>query len=165
MSLANRLPRLSDMLTTGGIDVVRARTIERYTLHLSDIAAQAVLDQIADDAPGWTVGQIRAQIQKLCIVVDPDEAVTRYEQAITDRRIVSESNDTGTVNLLGLDLAPDRVVEVTDRINTIAKNLRVDGESRTMDQLRADIYLDLLTGNDHTTTRRGVVDIRVDLTT
>jgi len=165
LNLTKRLPRLADMLSTGVIDVARARTIERYTLHLSDIAAQAVLDRIADDAPLWTVGQLRARIQKLAIQVDPHEAVKRYEQAVTDRRIVTESNDTGTVNLFGMDLAPDAVAAVTDRINTIAKDLSGDGETRTMDQLRADIYLDLLTGNSHTTTRRGTVDIRVDLTT
>jgi len=165
LSLTKRLPRLADMLTTGVIDEARARTIERYTMHLADIAAQAVLDEIADDAPSWTVGQLRAQIQKLAIQVDPHEAVKRYTQAVTDRRIVTESNDTGTVNLFGMDLAPDQVAAVTDRINTIAKDMSCDGESRTMDQLRADIFLDLLTGNNHTTTRRGVVDIRVDLTT
>jgi len=165
LNLAKRLPRLADMLSTGVIDVARARTIERYTLHLSDLAAQAVLDRIADDAPLWTVGQLRARIQKLCIVVDPHEAVKRYEQATADRRIVTESNDTGTVSLSGMDLAPDAVAEVTDRINTIAKDLCGDGETRSMDQLRADIYLDLLTGTSHTTARRGVVDIRVDLTT
>ncbi|MFV1962935.1 MAG: DUF222 domain-containing protein, partial [Acidimicrobiia bacterium] len=63
LNLAKRLPRLADMLSTGVIDVARARTIERYTLHLSDVAAQAVLDEIADDAPLWTVGQLRARIQ------------------------------------------------------------------------------------------------------
>jgi len=165
LSLAKRLPRLSDMLRTGVVDVGRAKAIERYTLHLTDIAAQAVLDEIADDAPSWTVGQLRARIQKLAIQVDPHEAVKRCEQATADRRIVTESNDTGTVTLSGMDLAPDAVAVVTDRINTIAKNLRGDGEARTMDQLRADIYLDLLTGTNHTTARRGVVDIRVDLTT
>jgi len=165
LSLTKRLPRLADMLTAGVVDEARARMIDRYTLHLSDIAAQAVLDEIADDAPLWTVGQLRARIQKLCIEVDPHEAVKRYEQAIADRRIVTESNDTGTSNLLAMDLAPDQVAVVTDRINTIAKTMRGNGEVRTMDQLRADIYLDLLTGNIHTTTGRGTVDIRVDLTT
>jgi len=145
-----------DMLTAGVIDVARARAIDRYTLHLTDIAAQAVLDQIADDAPRLTVGQLRARIQKLCIVVDPHESVTRYEQAIADRRVVAEYNDTGTVNLLGMDLAPDQVAAVTDRINTIARSMRSEGETRSMDQLRADIYLDLLSGTNHQTARRGV---------
>ena len=163
--LCKRLPRLSDMLTAGIIDVQRARTIDRYTLHLTDVAAQAVLDQIADDAPTLTVGELRNRIQKLTFQVDPHEAAKRYEQAVADRRVVTESNDTGTVNLSGMDLAPDQVVAVTDRINTIAKDLCGEDESRTMDQLRADIYLDLLTGNNHQRTRRGVVDIRVDLTT
>jgi len=165
LSLTKRLPRLADMLTDGAVDVARAKTIDRYTLHLTDIAAQAVLDQIADMATGLTVGQLRARIQKLCIQVAPHEAVKRYETAVAERRVVSESNDAGTINLLGMDLAPDQVAAVTDRINTIARSMRGKGETRTMDQLRADIYLDLLSGTNHQTTRRGVVDIRVDITT
>jgi len=165
LSLAKRLPRLADMLTDGVVDVARAKTIDRCTLHLPDIAAQAVLDQIADVAPSLTVGQLRAQIQKLCIQVAPHEAVERYEAAIAERRVVAESNDSGTVNLLAMNLAPDQVACVTDRVNTIARAMCGDGESRSMDQLRADIFVDLLTGSNHHTTRRGVVDIRVDMTT
>jgi len=165
LDLDRRLPRLAELLASGGIDLRRARTIDRYTVHLSDEAARAVFDEIVDEAPNLTAGQLRARIQKLCIQVDPHEAVERYAAAINDRRVVAESNDTGTVNLLGMDLAPDQVAAVTDRINTIARTMSGDGESRTMDQLRADIFVDLLSGTNHQTTRRGVVDIRVDLTT
>lgn len=43
--------------------------------------------------------------------------------------------------------------------------MRGTGETRTIDQLRADVFVDLLTGRNHQTTRRGAVDIRVDLAT
>lgn len=73
--------------------------------------------------------------------------------------------DTGTANLLGTDLPPDRVTAATRRINRIARSLRGSGETRTMDQLRADIYLDLLCGSAYGVGGRGVIDIRVDLET
>jgi hypothetical protein len=65
-----------------------------------------------------------------------------------------------------MDLPPDAVASATRRINEIAKSLRSESETRTMDQLRDDVFLDLLNGNAAANSgRKGTVDIRVDLTT
>ncbi|MCL1594618.1 MAG: HNH endonuclease [Actinomycetia bacterium] len=165
LGLKQRLPRLADMLAAGLIDIRRAKGIDRATTHLSDSAAQAVLDRIADDVPELTTGQIMARIRRLCIEVDIDDAERRFDQAVGDRRISAEATESGTANLVGVDLPPDRVAAAMDRINAIAKSLRTRSELRTMDQLRADVYLDLLDGTDLHTVGRGVVDILVDLET
>jgi hypothetical protein len=166
VELNERLPRVAEALEAGRIDVRRAKTITHSTVHLSPETARAVVDEIIEHAPALTTGQIRARIGRLCIEVDPDEAAQRYEQAVTDRRVISEPTESGTANLLGLDLAPDRVAAASRRINHLARSLRGGGETRTMDQLRADVLLDLLTGNPHHgKTTGGVVDIRVDLET
>jgi hypothetical protein len=81
---------------------------------------------------------------------DPDGARHRYEAAVTDRRLVVEPSTSGTANLLGLDLAPHRVNAASRRINHLARSLKTTGETRTMDQLRADVYLDLLQGTTTT---------------
>lgn len=59
------------------------------------------------------------------------------------------------------------MASITGRINRIAPSLSINGETRTVDQLRADILLDLLQGSNNAIagTERGVVDIRVDLET
>jgi hypothetical protein len=57
-----------------------------------------------------------------------------------------EATVDGTANLQGLDLPPDIATTIRNFINSTAMNLHVKGESRTMDQLRADVYLDLLQG-------------------
>ncbi|GMR02274.1 MAG: HNH endonuclease signature motif containing protein [Acidimicrobiia bacterium] len=169
LGLMRRLPRLAEMLAAGVIDVRRAKTIDRNTLHLPVATAQAVVDQIADVAAELTTGQLAARIQRLCIDVDPDDAKDRYDTAVVDRRVVSDPTTSGTAHLMGMDLPPDRVAAITKRINEIAKHLRGHGESRTMDQLRADIFLDILGGTIHTasykTAGKAVVDISVDLTT
>jgi len=58
------------------------------------------------------------------------------------------------------------VAAVTRRINQLARSLRTADEPRTMDQLRADVFVDLLLGRTRPEpTGRGVVDVRVDLET
>jgi ribosomal protein S10 len=146
LALHRRLPRLAEMLDTGSLDVRRARTIDAATVHLTDAQAQAVVDEIADIASELTTGQLRARVQKLCIDVDPGDAADRYERSVQDRRIVIEATADGTANLMGLDLPPDVAAAIRRFIHDTAVSLRVSGESRTMDQLRADVYMDLLQG-------------------
>jgi hypothetical protein len=170
LSLEHRLPRLLGMLAAGTIDLRRARTIERSTVHLSDAAAQTVLDQIAGQAANLTTGQLNARIRKLCIEAEPTEAKDRYDTAHDDRRIVIRSTDSGTVNLMGYDLPPDEVAAIMSKVNRTAVHLHgTSGESRTMDQLRADICLDLLHGvpsiADPHSSNTGVIDLVVDLDT
>jgi hypothetical protein len=100
-----------------------------------------------------TTGQLRARIARLCIEADPDDAEQRYRYAVSDRRVVAEATGDGTANLLGLDLPPHRVAAATRRINALARSLRIAGETRTMDQLRADVLLDLLNGTNTATHR------------
>lgn len=173
LNLHRRLPRLEAMLRSGDIDLRRARVIDRATTHLSDAGAQDVVDAIAARAPDLTTGQLHEQIRKLCIAVDPDDARDRYERSVSERRVVVEPTDDATSNLLGLDLAPDKVAAISSFIHESAKRLHVKGETRTMDQLRADIYLDLLMGtapevaspDGRTTATTGVLEIVCDIET
>jgi hypothetical protein len=167
LDLRRRLPRVHDALACGDIDVRRARTITSATGHLPVAVARDVVDQIIGDAPGLTTGQLAARLRRLCIETNPDNAADQYAHAVAERRIVTVPNPEGTSNLYGADLPPDRVAAATDRINQIARSLRRAGETRSMDQLRADVYLDLLEGTDGAAlgTAKGAIDIRVDLTT
>lgn len=165
-TLRQRLPKVWDALVTGTLDVRRVRTITDGTDHLRVDTARAVVDQILEAAAEWTTGQIAARLRKLCIDVDPDEAKDRYQQAVDQRHIELRPTEAGTANIGGYDLPPDQAARVMSRISRIAESLRVAGETRTMDQLRADVFLDLLDGGKLAKTgKRGVVDIHVDLET
>jgi hypothetical protein len=164
IDLRERLPQVWEALSAGDLDVRRARTIEAGTAHLDADTARAVVAKIIEAAPRLTTGQLAARIRRCCIQADPGEAAKRYDEAVSERRTVSVANETGTANLYGLDLAPEKVAAVTNRINYLARSLKTRTEVRTMDQLRADIYLDLLLGAD-TAGKGGVVDIHVDLDT
>ena len=166
-ALKQRLPVVWDALAAGDLDGHRAKTIVRGTDHLPEETARRVADELIGEASELTTGQIAARLRRLCIDVDPDQANTRYQQAIADRRIVLTATDAGTATLAGHELPPDRASAAANRINQLARHLKTATEPRTMDQLRADVFLDLLCGDDtgQPGGKKAVVDLRVDLAT
>lgn len=169
IDLKHRLPQVWAALERGDLDPRRARTIAHGTEHLTDETAHAVVDQIIGDAPSLTTGQIAAKLRKLSIETAPEEATDNYQRAVERRMISTDPNPDGTGNIHGYNLPAERVTAITDRINRLARSLTGPHEPRTIDQLRADIYLDLLDGQDVTGARaantNGSVDLIVDLTT
>ncbi len=167
--LCQRLPSVWKALSDGLIDLARARILADQTSHLPQDLARQVCDQALEKAPIQTTGQLRARMQRLIITVDPAAAQDRYEEKLTERKIVCEPTDAGTADIHGLDLPAARANQAICRINRIAKKAKRKGDRRPIDQIRADIFLDLLCGihpepetDDGT---GGIVDIRAPLTT
>ena len=133
-------------LVSGRIDLRRAKAMIRSTSHLPVETARQVIDEIIAEADRFTTGQLQARLRKLCIDADPDDADPRYNTAVAERRIATQPDESGTAHLYAMDLPPHRLAAGMKRINDLAKTLRRPGETRTIDQLRADILLDLLEG-------------------
>ena len=163
--LVERLPHLWEMLNSGLVDLARARVLIDGTSHLEEAAARRAVDLIADQAPSLTTGQLRARLRKLCITADPEDAKKLYQTALEQRLLCIEPTVEGTANVHLRDIPLTTAAAIGRRINGLMISLRKDGDTRTHDQLRADIACDLLLGADPTNNRRGLVDIRVDLTT
>jgi hypothetical protein len=167
LDVQQRLPRLFTLLEAGALDVRRAKVIVDGTVHLSDGTAREVVDRILDDAPSLTTGQLQARIRKLCIQADADEAKNRYATAVEARRVVMQPTVDGTAHLFAFDLHPHDAAAASRHINRLARNAKSQHDRRTADQIRADVFVDLLCGRDAATDAagRGTVDIRVDLDT
>ncbi|HUG31764.1 MAG TPA: DUF222 domain-containing protein [Acidimicrobiia bacterium] len=163
--LRERLPRVWEMLAEGLIDLARARVICNGTAHLDEGEARGVVDRIADRAPRLTTGQLGAWIRRLCVESDPERAKQRYETARESRRVWIEQTEAGTgnVHLLDIDIADARAIG--KRVNAHMISLRRDGDTRSHDNLRADILTDLIFGPDPTEGGRGLFDMRVSVTT
>ena len=164
VNVRRRLPRLWEALAAGSVDSRRAWVVAHGTGHLDEAAARAVVDRVLPDAPRLTTGELRALIRGLGIEIEPESARQQYQDALERRRVVVESSPEGTAHLFGLDLPPGRVVEIGKRIDRLAKSLKRAGDPRTIDQIRADVYLDLLAAR-HQEARGGMVDLHVDLDT
>ena len=166
VDLRGRLPRVWAALAAGEIDLRRVRVLVQGTAHLAEETARLVVDGVIGRAARLTTGQLQALLRRLCVEADPAEAAARYREAVADRRIVVEPSVEGTAHLFGLDLPPERVAAAMRRINDLARRLKRDGELRTIDQLRADVFLDLVAGQSFSGGRSGgSVDLQVDLAT
>ncbi|HEX2404697.1 MAG TPA: HNH endonuclease, partial [Acidimicrobiia bacterium] len=74
------------------------------------------------------------------------------------------TNPDGTANLIAYALPADRANAAVNRLDQLAEAAQGPDDPRSIDQLRSDVLLDLVdqgTGS----TRRGVIDLRVDLAT
>jgi hypothetical protein len=165
LDLQRRLPQVFESLDSGNIDVRRAKVFDRYTVDLPIATARTIVEAVLPDAPNLTTGQLAARLERLRMEVQPDEAQQRYEHAVSERRVVMEPTPSGTANLYAFDLPPDRASALMKRLNRAARSLRSDGDERSMDQLRADVFLDLGTGGTAESPSEGSVDISVDLET
>jgi hypothetical protein len=146
IELSRRLPKVWRELRKGRIDLRRAAVIVDGLMSLDTAAAQTAAEMILPDAAGLTTGQLAHRLRRLCADIDPDDTGRRYESSLDDRRLICDANPSGTANLMGLDLAPHLVESVRGRIQKEALRLRGNGDTRTMDQLRADLFLQLLRG-------------------
>ncbi|MEA1903236.1 MAG: DUF222 domain-containing protein, partial [Actinomycetota bacterium] len=164
--LLERYPMVWEALESGSIDMRKALTILRGISHLDVGDAQSVVDVIVGEAALMTTGQIRAKIRRLSIELDPDEAKERTRTAIEERRMIIEPTVDTTADLHAYGAPIDRAAAIGRRINAYARSLKNADETRTMDQLRMDVFLDILEGNHDTgQTPRGMVGIHVDLRT
>ena len=165
--LRERLPRVWEMLSSGYLDIGRARVFADATAHVSDDVASWVVTQLAPIAPSITAGQLKRRITKLCMSADPEDAEKRERVAVEDRRLVLEPqvDGTGDLHLLGLPINELRAIG--RRVNGYMISLQKEDRSgRTHDQLRADIARDLLLGVANPNTGgKALVDIQVPVAT
>ena len=167
LELTRRLPDVHAALLRGDVDLRRAKALLRGTEHLPDHTARRMVDQVLDKASELTTGQLGARLRRLCMEAEPDDAKRRYNSRVEDRRVELRPNPEGTANLLGFDLPADRVSAISRYLNRAARKLRSVADGRTMDQLRADVMLDILEGA-HTplgAPRGGAVHLEIDLAT
>jgi hypothetical protein len=164
--LCQRLPRVYRLLDQGLIDLAKVRVIVHGTGHLDETSAREVAEAVIPKAPRLTTGQLSALIRKLCVTTDPADAKKRYETAVGERMVWIEATVDGTADIHLLDIPIATASAIGRKVNGHMISLRNDGDPRRHDQLRADILCDLILGNDLAgLNSRGLVDIRVDLTT
>ncbi len=128
------------------IDLPRARVICDGTAHLTEDQAREAARVVLAEAPGLTTGQLGARLRRLTISIDPADARHRYQSGLSERRVIGESNPDGTANLLALNLPPESVAAMLQRVNRLAREAKTPGDERSIDQVRADVFGDLVTG-------------------
>ena len=165
LDLRERYPQVWALLDRGEIDMPRVRTIVNGVGSVSRKAALQIVDRIIEHAPRLTTGQLGARIRKLSAEIEPEEVEARYTDTVEERKVIFEQSLdlSGEAHAYGIPI--QRASAIGRRINGYAYALKNAGDDRTLDQLRTDVFLDLLEGNPVEGSQRGTVDIRIDLTT
>lgn len=157
-------PLVWQALAEGRIDLARARVLVQEIAVLDRDTAADVAADILERAGSLTTGQLRARLRKMVIGVDPLASNARYDAAVEERRVTMDANTDGTANITAWSLPSDRASAAMRHLVKTAQRRASAGDTRTTDQLRADVFCELLE-SDPTGERRGTVDIRVDLAT
>jgi hypothetical protein len=162
-----RLPNVWEALDEGRIDLARARIITDLTSHLALEEATRVAEAALERAADQTTGQLRARLSRLVMSIDPAAAKERYEERLKEQRVECRPGEDGTAHLHGLNLPPDQANAAMRGLSRLAKALKAKGDKRPIDQIRADLYLAMLTGrhDQQAGSQAATIDLRVDLTT
>jgi hypothetical protein len=145
----SRLPATAAALWAGRIDRAKAELIAFETQLLDpDLAAEVEL-LVMGDAPRLTTTVLRRRLRRAVIAADPGAARRRAAKAVRQARVeLFDERSGGTAGLSGRDLPLPGALAADRRIDTAARDLKAAGVAATLPQLRAAVFLSLLTGTD-----------------
>ncbi|HEY8717835.1 DUF222 domain-containing protein, partial [Pengzhenrongella sp.] len=138
-------------LEVGDLDWGKAKIVVAALKDVPWQVAQVVEDVVLPTAGERTPTQLRGDLQKALIAVDPADAEKRTARAVDTRRVckpkVLPDGMAGIWSVLPAFIATAIDTALTDA----AHKAQRAGDPRTIDQLRADAYTATLLGNDDCT--------------
>ena len=157
-------PAVFAAFAAGDIDGARAWVFYDHLATVEDAVAASIAAALLPVASGLTTSQLRDRLRRAILKADPDAAAKRARQSETERYVATAPDGDGTASLYGVRLPAGRAMAAFERVDSYARARRHDGDVRTLDQLRADTFLDLLEGVAVGTPpvhRAGVVELTV----
>ena len=141
------LPATAAALRAGRIDMPKALVILTGLAGQDPELARAIEAQLIDRAPAQTTGQLRAALNRALIAADPKAAERRRQDEEKQARIERAPEFGGvTASLTGRYLPVPETVAAWNHVTAVARQLRDAGAEGTLDQLRVQVYLALLSG-------------------
>ncbi len=144
VTLTWRLPRTLAALSSGVIDLSRARLLAEATNVLDEAGALAVEARVLAGAGRQTLGQLRAVLRRAVISVNPQAAERRREEAERRAGVSLYPDEEGTANLAGHNLPGGQAVAAMARITALAQAMKASGATGGIDLLRAKVFIGLL---------------------
>jgi hypothetical protein len=153
-----RVPQTGMALARGDLDLAKARLVLEMLRPLDDAAAARVdAAVVAAGARGRTYRQLRDSLRRAVIAVDPDAAKKRAKQVVQDRSVERFDTSGGGAGITWLD-DPVAIERFYTWLTAAAEAAKGPGDTRTLDQRRADVLADLgRTGLDEDTTHPDLV--------
>jgi hypothetical protein len=168
----DRVPAVGQALAEGRIDLPKARLLCAELADATDPQARAIVEALLTEAARSTTTILRARLRRLLSTVDPDALRQRHAKAVENRWVHHQEHANGTSSVMGGYLPADRAAAAFGHLDAIAAATKAAGDPRRLDQIRADVFTDLLAGVDPARAgaatpapRKGVIDLQIGLTT
>lgn len=144
-TLSTRLPQTFHWLALGKLDIWRARQIADATISLTDEQHAELEARIYPEALKKTPRQLSDLLRRTVIDLAPDAAAHRAEAAKQERRVSIEPASDG-MGWLNAFLRAEDLCAIYQRVDDFARHAKSADDHRTMNQVRADVFRDLLLG-------------------
>jgi hypothetical protein len=141
--LVHNLPDTLAALTAGEISYRHAQIMVDHTGDLDDAARGQLEAASLPYARNLTAAKFERKIRTLRERANPETIRERHVRAASDREVVFSPDRDGMAWLNAYLPAADALGAFT-RLSELATNLQHPGEPRTLTQLRADVFRDLL---------------------
>lgn len=138
--------RVFEEMIAGRVDESKVQVFEGSLSHLDSDTVDSVLDTTLDDAAEMTSGQLRYRVSKQVMTIDPDGAKSSFHEGLEDRKVASHANPDFTGCFHICSAHPLEIGAALRNVDDLARKLKELGDSRSLDQIRTDVALDLLQG-------------------
>jgi uncharacterized protein DUF222 len=143
--LASGLPRTAALWRSGAIDGYKAGKVAEAADRLTRPESVNDLDdKVAERITDQTPTQLQQWLNRRVARVEPDAAERRHRRAHADRKVCTEQGLDGMGSLWMAAGAAD-ISAIDTHLTGLARGLGRE-DPRTMDQRRADLAVDLLSG-------------------
>ncbi|GEN79456.1 HNH endonuclease signature motif containing protein [Actinotalea fermentans] len=135
-----------DALARGEIDATKAHLVADALEDVPVPVALAVQDLVLDGAARRTPTQLARDVARALVEIDPDAAAERYAAARRGRRVDAPRVLPNGMAGIWAVLPATSAVRLDSALGSLARSARTAGDPRTLDQLRADLLVDLTVG-------------------
>ncbi|NOJ59561.1 HNH endonuclease signature motif containing protein [Arthrobacter sp. 260] len=144
LTLVEDLPKTLQCLGAGMLTPRQAQIILDEALTIPAEALPAFEDEVLKTGAHLMAPRLKAKCTRVREKLHPESAVTRRRAATADRRIEVTPDQDGMA-WLSAYLPAERACGIENRVTFMARALQNPQETRTLTQLKADVFGDLLT--------------------
>jgi len=153
-TLRSELPRTWALWRSGDIDGYKASKVVEAADRLTRPESVTILDgEAAQRIVGQTATQLQRWLNRRVGRLEPDRAERRHRRAYADRNVAT-GMDLDGMGWLWMAAGAADLAAIDQHLSGLARGLG-SGDPRTMDQRRADLAVDLLTGRHEGTSTGG----------
>ncbi|WP_166784931.1 HNH endonuclease signature motif containing protein, partial [Cryobacterium sp. TMT2-42-4] len=142
-TLMNELPATLAALQDGSITYRHAQVIMNQAWFLPAEALAGFEEALLKSAPHLTVANLKYKARIMRERQHPESITARHQKSVADRKVIFEPEADGMASLHWLDSA-EKVTAGYDRLTVMGMSLQGPNETRTLTQLRADVFEDLI---------------------